>query len=77
MYKMKRFLSAQLSQLLFFLHFRALIPMHKRLRMKPNLLKTLDTHNDIDTKNFTEAVNYTQNLPKMRQGGTDVSWVIV
>jgi membrane dipeptidase len=44
---------------------------------------TLDTHNDIDTKNFTETVNYTQNLPtqvnlpKMRQGGLDVSWLIV
>jgi membrane dipeptidase len=44
---------------------------------------TLDTHNDIDTKNFTEAVNYTQdlptqvNLPKMKQGGLDVSWMIV
>jgi membrane dipeptidase len=44
---------------------------------------TLDTHNDIDTKNFTETVNYTQNLPtqvnlpKMRQGGLDVTWLIV
>ncbi len=44
---------------------------------------TLDTHNDIDTKNFTEAKNYTQNLdnqvnlPKMKQGGLDVSWLIV
>jgi membrane dipeptidase len=44
---------------------------------------TLDTHNDIDTKNFTETVNYTQNLPtqvnlpKMKQGGLDVSWMIV
>ena len=44
---------------------------------------TLDTHVDIDTKNFTESVNYTQNLPtqvnlpKMRQGGLDVSWLIV
>jgi membrane dipeptidase len=44
---------------------------------------TLDTHVDIDTKNFTETVNYTQNLPtqvnlpKMRQGGLDVSWLIV
>src|SRR5215207_5351344 len=44
---------------------------------------TLDTHNDIDTKNFTDAVNYTQNLatqvnlPKMKQGGLDVSWMIV
>src|SRR5687768_15716008 len=44
---------------------------------------TLDTHNDINVANFTEAVNYTQNLPtqvnlpKMRQGGLDVSWLIV
>jgi membrane dipeptidase len=44
---------------------------------------TLDTHNDINTANFTETVNYTQNLPtqvnlpKMRQGGLDVSWLIV
>ena len=44
---------------------------------------TLDTHNDIDVRNFTDAVNYTQNLPtqvnlpKMKQGGLDVSWMIV
>jgi membrane dipeptidase len=44
---------------------------------------TLDTHNDIDTRNFTESVNYTQklpnqvNLPKMIEGGLDVSWMIV
>jgi membrane dipeptidase len=44
---------------------------------------TLDTHVDINTANFTEAVNYTQdlptqvNLPKMRKGGLDVAWFIV
>lgn len=44
---------------------------------------TLDTHNDINTKNFTDSVNYTQrldtqiNLPKMEEGGLDVSWLIV
>jgi membrane dipeptidase len=44
---------------------------------------TLDTHNDIDTRNFTESKNYTQklptqvNLPKMKEGGLDVSWLIV
>ncbi len=44
---------------------------------------TLDTHDDINTANFTETVNYTQNLPtqvnlpKMRQGGLDVAWLIV
>ncbi len=44
---------------------------------------TLDTHIDINTANFTEAVNYTQNLPtqvdlpKLTRGGLDVSWLIV
>jgi len=44
---------------------------------------TLDTHNDIDPRNFTETINYTQNLatqvnlPKMKTGGLDVSWMIV
>lgn len=44
---------------------------------------TLDTHNDINTANFTDTVNYTQdlptqvNIPKMRKGGLDVSWLIV
>ena len=44
---------------------------------------TLDTHNDINIKNFTDSINYTQeldnqvNLPKMKKGGLDVSWFIV
>lgn len=44
---------------------------------------TLDTHVDINTANFTEGVNYTQdlptqvNLPKMERGGLDVAWLIV
>ena len=44
---------------------------------------TLDTHNDINSNNFTDKVNYTQdlpnqvNLPKMVRGGLDVSWMIV
>lgn len=44
---------------------------------------TLDTHNDINTANFTDEKNYTQNLPtqvnlpKMKQGGLDVTWLIV
>lgn len=44
---------------------------------------TLDTHVDINTSNFTEAVNYSQdlntqvNLPKMAKGGLDVAWFIV
>ena len=44
---------------------------------------TMDTHIDIDTKNFTDEVNYTQeldnqvNLPKMNKGGLDVAWLVV
>ncbi|WP_372801808.1 dipeptidase [Lutibacter sp.] len=44
---------------------------------------TIDTHNDINIKNFTDSLNYTQeldnqvNLPKMKKGGLDVSWFIV
>ncbi len=44
---------------------------------------TLDTHVDINTANFTDKVNYTQelpiqvDLPKMKRGGLDVAWLIV
>ncbi|MEB8329149.1 dipeptidase [Flavobacteriaceae bacterium KMM 6897] len=44
---------------------------------------TIDTHNDINVNNFTDSINYTQNLdtqvnlPKMKEGGLDVSWLIV
>jgi membrane dipeptidase len=44
---------------------------------------TLDTHNDIDVANFTTDCNYTMrlttqvNLPKMAEGGMDVSFMIV
>ena len=44
---------------------------------------TLDTHDDISIKNFTDSINYTQrlenqvNLPKMKEGGLDVAWFIV
>jgi len=44
---------------------------------------TLDTHDDIDPRDFTKSRNYTQrldtqvNLPKMEQGGLDASFFIV
>ncbi len=44
---------------------------------------TLDTHCDINVKNFTDSINYSQrlenqvNLPKMEEGGLDVAWFIV
>ncbi|MDA9225973.1 dipeptidase [Flavobacteriaceae bacterium] len=44
---------------------------------------TLDTHDDINVKNFTDSLNYTQNLdtqvnlPKMQAGALDVAWFIV
>lgn len=44
---------------------------------------TVDTHNDINVNNFTDSINYSQrletqvNLPKMEEGGLDVTWLIV
>ena len=44
---------------------------------------TVDTHVDINVRNFTDSINYTQelqtqvNLPKMEAGGLDVAWFIV
>ncbi len=44
---------------------------------------TIDTHDDINVRNFTDSINYTQrletqvNLPKMAEGGLDVAWLIV
>jgi len=44
---------------------------------------TLDTHDDINVKNFTDSINYSQdtdtqvNLPKMESGALDVAWFIV
>lgn len=44
---------------------------------------TLDTHCDINVNNFTDSINYTQDLdtqitlPKMKAGGLDVAWFIV
>lgn len=44
---------------------------------------TIDTHNDINVANFTDSINYTQrldtqvNIPKMKEGGLDVTWLIV
>ena len=48
-----------------------------------NNVITIDTHDDIDVTNFTDSLNYTSdtdtqiNLPKMMEGGLDVSWFIV
>lgn len=48
-----------------------------------NEVITLDTHDDINVANFTDSINYTQdldtqvNLPKMQEGGLDVAWLIV
>ncbi len=56
--------------------------MEKAERIHEKVI-TIDTHNDINVKNFTDSINYTQNLdtqvnlPKMKAGGLDVSWLIV
>ena len=46
-------------------------------------LITIDTHDDINTGNFTDSLNYSSetqsqvHLPGMQEGGLDVAWFIV
>jgi membrane dipeptidase len=55
----------------------------KKARSIHEAVITIDTHNDFNVANFTPEKNYTQrlstqvNLPKMVEGGLDVSWLIV
>jgi membrane dipeptidase len=54
-----------------------------RARAIHDRIITLDTHDDIDPRNFTADCNYTMrlttqvNLPKMKEGGLDASFFIV
>lgn len=89
---MKRFLSAFIGAAIL-LTFSGIGSRAQKLPDEEHLIQkarkihadviTLDTHNDINTANFTDSVNYKQNLPtqvnlpKMKQGGLDVSWLIV
>lgn len=56
--------------------------MEKARRIHDKVI-TIDTHNDINVHNFTSETNYTKdldtqvNLPKMEEGGLDVTWLIV
>jgi len=56
--------------------------INKAKKIHKNVI-TLDTHNDISVKNFTDSINYSKdintqvNIPKMEKGGLDVTWLIV
>lgn len=56
--------------------------VERAMQIHENVI-TIDTHDDINVRNFTDSVNYTQrldtqvNLPKMEDGGLDVAWFIV
>ena len=55
----------------------------KKAREIHDQVITVDTHADINVRNFTETRNYTMDLesqvtlPKMKKGGLDVAWFIV
>lgn len=57
--------------------------LKEKARIIHNEAITIDTHNDINISNFTSDKNYTMdldtqvNLPKMDEGGMDVTWLIV
>lgn len=59
------------------------ISMRNRAEKIHKSVITIDTHNDINVNNFTKENNYTSdlntqvNIPKMIEGGLDVSWLIV
>jgi membrane dipeptidase len=61
---------------------RAQQDLTARARAIHDRVIALDTHNDIDPQNFTADCNYTMrlttqvNLPKMKEGGLDVSFFI-
>ncbi len=55
----------------------------EKAKLIHNQVITIDTHCDIDVKNFQQNRNYTKtmssqvDLPKMTRGGLDVAWFIV
>lgn len=57
--------------------------LEEKARRIHDTVITVDTHIDINVRNFTDSINYTQrlenqvNLPKMEEGGLDVAWFIV
>ncbi|MCE2612134.1 dipeptidase [Flavobacteriaceae bacterium D16] len=59
------------------------LSLEERARKIHKEVITIDTHDDINVRNFTDSINYTQNLdtqvnlPKMQEGGLDVAWFIV
>ena len=59
------------------------ITLEERAKNIHDKVIVLDTHNDFSNANFVEDKNYTMrlksqvNLPKMQEGGLDVSWLIV
>ena len=59
------------------------IALIEKARLIHEKVITLDTHDDINVNNFTDSINYTQdletqvNLPKMKKGGLDVAWFVV
>ncbi len=59
------------------------LTQEERARLIHKKVITIDTHDDINVKNFSDSINYTQrletqvNLPKMVEGSLDVAWFIV
>jgi len=57
--------------------------LYEKARAIHEKVITIDTHDDINIRNFTDSLNYSMNLdtqvniPKMEEGGLDVSWFVV
>src|SRR5690606_4881736 len=59
------------------------LTLEERAQQIHDSIITIDTHVDFNVDNFTDSINYTQNLdtqvnlPKMDAGGLDVAWLVV
>ena len=80
--KLLFFLSISLVVGICFWLFKNYEMYNKALKIHEEVI-TIDTHCDIDLKNFTDDNNYSSNtdsqvnIPKINKGGLDVPWLVV
>ena len=66
----------------FFWIYTSMNTYYKAVKIHDEVI-TIDTHCDIDLKNFTDENNYSMdtesqvNIPKIKEGGLDVPWLVV
>ena len=78
----KKFLLVSLLIGISFWIYTSMNTYYKAVKIHDEVI-TIDTHCDIDLKNFTDKNNYSMNtesqvnIPKIKEGGLDVPWLVV